>query len=271
MQSVRLLSQFRAVFVWSILAIVVIVATMFLIARSTPETEPKTVALPAPCSTVSFEQSEFITCTVDPVQYRISLHLRDDQGKPWYDLQRFAGQMHPVMSTNAGMYHEDLTPVGLYVENGKQITPLQIGTGDGNFFMKPNGVFGLSPEGLPFVLTTEAYAASEIPISYASQSGPMLVIDGAIHSRFEPDGASRYTRNGVGIDGHGRAVFAISREKVSFGKLARLFRDALHSKNALYSDGVVSALSGNDSIIEGGGYPAGPIMAVFEKQHSPSR
>ena len=32
----------------------------------------------------------------------------------------------------------------------------------------------------------------------ATQSGPMLVIDGKLHPRFEENGASRYIRNGVG-------------------------------------------------------------------------
>ncbi len=247
------------------MAIAVIAAALFLMTREGPEPEPKIAALPAPCHPVVFERSGFITCTVDPAKYRLSLHLRDGNGEPWHDLKRFAQETHPVLAMNAGMYHEDLSPVGLYVEGGKHLAPLQTGTGAGNFFMKPNGVFGLSPEGLPFVVTTEVYALSKTPVSFATQSGPMLVIDGAVHPRFEPDGASRYTRNGVGIDGQGRAVFAISREKVSFGKFARLFRDALQCKNALYFDGVVSALSDNDSIIEGGKYPAGPIVAVFSK------
>ena len=259
------MSQIRAVFVWMLVAIAVVAVVLILIARDRPEPEPKIAALPAPCKGVAFEQSEFVVCTVDPTEHRLSLHLRDGHGEPWHDLKSFAQKTHPVLSMNAGMYHEDLSPVGLYVENGKQIAPLQTGSGDGNFFMKPNGVFGMSPEGLPFVLTTEAYALLNPPVSFATQSGPMLVIDGAIHSRFEPDGASRYTRNGVGIDGEGRVVFAISRGTVSFGKFARLFNDPLQCKNALYFDGVVSALSGNDSIIEGGGYPAGPILAVFEK------
>ncbi len=226
---------------------------------------PKSAVLPAPCQPAAFEQADFIVCTVDPASYRISLNLKDDAGQPWHDLKRFASQMHPVFAMNAGMYHEDLSPVGLYVENGNQIAPLQTGAGEGNFFMKPNGVFGLSPDGAPFIVTTDVYALSKMPVAFATQSGPMLVIDGAIHPRFEPDGASRYTRNGVGIDAAGGAVFAISRQPVSFGKFARLFRDALRCRNALYFDGVVSAFSDNESVIEGGGFPAGPIVAVVAK------
>lgn len=259
------MSAIRTVLAWKLAAIAVIAAALFLMTRDRLKHEPKTATLPAPCKAVAFKQSGFIVCAVDPAEYRLSLHLRDGKGEPWHDVMRFAQEMHPVFSMNAGMYHEDLSPVGLYIENSKHLAPLQTGSGAGNFFMKPNGVFGLSPDGLPFVVTTEAYALSRTPTSFASQSGPMLVIDGEVHPRFEPDGASRYTRNGVGIDGQGRVIFAISREKVSFGKFARLFRDVLQCKNALYFDGVVSALSDNVSIIEGGKYPAGPIVAVFSK------
>ena len=69
----------------------------------------------------------------------------------------------------------------------------------------------------------------------------MLVVDGAIHPRFEPDGESRHVRNGVGVNGSA-AVFAISRSPVSLGSFARLFRDGLGCRNALFFDGTVSAL-----------------------------
>lgn len=139
------------------------------------------------------------------------------------------------------------------------------GRGDGNFFMKPNGVFGTPPEGLPFVLTTEAYALLNPPVSFATQSGPMLVIDGAIHSR-----SNRTALHVTPATASASTVRAVSsspsRGELSASESSRACcNDPLQCKNALYFDGVVSALSGNDLIIEGGGYPAGPILAVFEK------
>ena len=70
----------------------------------------------------------------------------------------------------------------------------------------------------------------------------MLVIDGKLHPRFDPDGPSRYVRNGVGIAPGGKAVFVISADAVSFGKFARFFRDRIKARNALYFDGSVSSL-----------------------------
>jgi uncharacterized protein YigE (DUF2233 family) len=91
------------------------------------------------------------------------------------------------------------------------------------------------------VVTSRNYETAD-DIAYATQSGPMLVIDGELHPRFEADGRSRHIRNGVGISPKGDPIFVISDEPVSFGKLARLFRDELHCRNALYFDGSVSSL-----------------------------
>jgi uncharacterized protein YigE (DUF2233 family) len=90
----------------------------------------------------------------------------------------------------------------------------------------------------------------------------MLVIDGAVHPRFEPNGASRYIRNGVGVRADGVAVFAISREKVSLGSFARLFRDKLECPNALFFDGDISALHDGARYVVGGRFPAGPMVTV---------
>jgi uncharacterized protein YigE (DUF2233 family) len=225
--------------------------------------------LPSLCVVAAFEGTNYVVCTVDPAKARTSLHLKDANGKPWRQIERFTAAMrdggHPIaFAMNAGMYHEDLSPVGLYVENGSELAPLQTGQGKGNFYLRPNGVFGIMPDGKPFIKTAEVFTLSKLPTKFATQSGPMLAIDGIIHPRFEPDGTSRFIRNGVGLDVKGRAVFVISRTPVSFGSFARLFKDKLECPNALYFDGVVSALSNGESIVIGGQYPAGPIVAVSE-------
>ncbi len=130
--------------------------------------------------------------------------------------------------------------------------------------MKPNGVFYVTESGDAGVLESTAYAAAGIRPRLATQSGPMLVVDGRIHPRFEENGASRYIRNGVGAAGK-RAIFAISLAPVSLGSFARLFRDGLGCANALFFDGAVSALHDGRKYLVGGGYPAGPMVAVKRK------
>jgi uncharacterized protein YigE (DUF2233 family) len=257
----------------TLLTFIIIGLAAFLLKQNDEPSVPRdqTLFLVEPCELKSFEQSQFIVCTVDPTRHRIELARLDPTGKPWGNLKRFVVAQSPMLAMNAGMYHEDLSPVGLYIERGAQHHALNLEVGSGNFFMKPNGVFGVTEGGEPFLQTSEDFADAHIVPAFATQSGPMLVINGQVHPRFELDGASRNIRNGVGVNDQGRAVFVISRDAVSFGKFARLFLDALNCQNALYFDGVVSALAQNDSIVQGGGFPAGPIVAVFDATNLPTQ
>ncbi|MGE0281805.1 MAG: phosphodiester glycosidase family protein [Rhizobiaceae bacterium] len=228
-----------------------------------------TTGLPASCEELAFEDSAFIVCRVSPLEYDIAVRRTGPDGKPLERLDRLPVRNGFVFAMNAGMYHEDFSPVGLYVEDGKETAPLNTTDALGNFFMKPNGVFFVTKYGKAGVLETAAYAAATPNVAYATQSGPMLVIDGNIHPRFEPDGQSRYIRNGVGVDETGRAVFAISRGEVSLGKFARLYREVLGCRNALFFDGAVSALYDGKRHIVGGKFPVGPSVAVSRKLPPP--
>jgi uncharacterized protein YigE (DUF2233 family) len=101
-------------------------------------------------------------------------------------------------------------------------------------------------------------------IRLATQSGPMLVIDGKLHPAFDHDGTSLHIRNGVGIGSVGAARFVISQDAVSFGKLARFFRDQLKCDNALFFDGAVSALWDPANHRRDVTVPLGPMIVVFK-------
>ena len=221
--------------------------------------------LPKLCETVTFEGGAFIACIVDPERQDIRLFLRKPDGQPYGSLESFAAS-GPAMifAMNAGMYLPTLSPQGLYVEAGRTLAPLVTGDGDGNFYLKPNGVFLVTGDHQAQVMTTEAFVAKP-DLAYATQSGPMLVIGGAIHPEFSDNGTSRYVRNGVGVRADGKVVFAISEDVVSFGRFARLFRNALSCPDALYLDGFVSGLADDDGMVVGGGHAAGPIIAVLER------
>ncbi|WP_171524391.1 phosphodiester glycosidase family protein, partial [Acinetobacter baumannii] len=64
-------------------------------------------------------------------------------------------------------------------------------------------------------------------VRFATQSGPMLLIDGQLHPKLAENGTSLQIRNAVGVGLNGSAWFAISNAPVSFGRFARLFRDKL--------------------------------------------
>jgi uncharacterized protein YigE (DUF2233 family) len=162
---------------------------------------------------------------------------------------------------NGGMYHDDRRPVGHYVENGTEEMSLVRNAGPGNFGLLPNGVLCLTDD-TAAVIETLAYDADRPDCRYASQSGPMLVLDGALHPRFLPDSTSFNIRNGAGVTGDGTLWFAISNEAVTFHHFARLFRDALQAPNALYLDGSVSRLYAPEIGRHDIGFPMGPILGT---------
>lgn len=145
-----------------------------------------------------------------------------------------------AFAVNGGIFSRERAPLGLYIEDGVIMTPLNTGDGGGNFFRKPNGVFSISDHGAQ-VTRTEDYPPSG-PVRQAVQSGPMLVVAGRLHPHFIPGYNSRVIRNGVGVDGEGRTVFAISDGVTNFHDFGTLFRDRLNCPNALYLDGRVSRM-----------------------------
>ncbi len=147
-----------------------------------------------------------------------------------------------AFAMNASMYHRDRSPVGLFIQNGEELSRIVTAEGPGNFGLLPNGVFCIEAERFTMI-ESRRFAAAPPACRDAVQSGPMLLIDGAYHPRFIPDSSSRLIRNGVGVSGDGkRALFAISNSAVNFHEFARFFRDYLGVPQALYLDGNVSRL-----------------------------
>lgn len=254
------------------IALIAVAALAAALLWKRPPAKPLLVVgeLPALGRDMAFEGVAYVVCEIEPRTHRLIVARTDANGKPYGSLEAFDKAMaatgKPVLlAMNAGMYHEGLGPVGLFVENGRQETQLNMANAAGNFFLKPNGVFFVGKDGRAGVLETNAYAAAKLDVAFATQSGPMLVIDGQLHPRFEADGLSRYIRNGVGVRADGIVVLVISRRPVSLGSFGRLFQDTLACPNALFLDGDISALSGGSRMIVGGKRPVGPILAVMEK------
>lgn len=223
-------------------------------------------AFSATCETLTFEGIPMSVCTLDPASDDIRLWHLDEDGTVLGTFDRVnallaAQGMTLGVAMNGGMYHDDRRPVGHYVENGVETMRLVTSEGPGNFGLLPNGVFCLS-NGSAKVVETRVFAASEGSCTYATQSGPMLVIDGQLHPSFRPDSTSRFVRNGVGVRGDGRVVMAISDSPVTFHEFGRFFRDALKTPNALFIDGNVSRLYAPALERHDFGFPMGPILGT---------
>lgn len=218
-------------------------------------------AASADCRDVTFEDLSFTVCEAMPGD-RMKLYLDDSAGQKIGTFTRLAetAEGEIIFAMNAGMYHPDRTPVGLYIENGRQITGVVRRAGPGNFGMLPNGVLCLSGD-VARVMATEEWSEAA-GCEFATQSGPMLVIDGQLHTRFIEGSDSTFIRNGVGILPDGRLVAAISNEAVNFHDFARLFRDGLGVRDALFLDGNVSRLLAPGLGRADIGFPFGPMLAV---------
>jgi uncharacterized protein YigE (DUF2233 family) len=201
------------------------------------------------CRQAVFEDVPLTHCIADPKQHRIAMANAPKGALPYGSLPAFADGRDAsaiAFAMNGGAYGDDLKALGYYVEGGERLREFNRGDAPegntSNFFMKPNGVFFGSGSTWR-VLSTEAFYASvsDRP-EFGTQSGPMLVIEGKLHPDIQDNGPSRAIRNGVGVDAKGMAHFVISDAPVSFGQLARFFRDELKTPNALYLDGQVSAL-----------------------------
>jgi uncharacterized protein YigE (DUF2233 family) len=212
-----------------------------LLAVACADGAAETMAPPSPCREERFEGSGFIVCTPASAA-KLKLHaasVKEPAKRAFRDLG--VDESKVAFAMNAGMYDEAGRPIGLTIVEGRQVHKIALRPGGGNFGMKPNGVFLVRRDGLAEIVTSEKFEPAK-DIRFATQSGPMLVIDGKLHPSFKPNGDSIYIRNAVGIGPAGRPLFVISTDPVSFGRLARFFRDRLKTKDALYFDGSVSSL-----------------------------
>jgi uncharacterized protein YigE (DUF2233 family) len=218
---------------------------------------------------MEFERAEYAICEVDLHKHTVIYWNRSD-GTPYEylsalprSLEGGAGRL--IFAINAGMFDSNLKPVGLYVEQGRELVHANTKSGRGNFHMKPNGIFYISADKAA-VAETQAFLKQRPQADLATQSGPMLVVDGRLHPRFDRRSTSLKTRNGAGVRGDGKVIFVISQKAVSFDAFARLFRDGLKCPNALFLDGgsasswYAPTLNYPSNIV-----PLGPMLAVFEK------
>ena len=194
--------------------------------------------------TYQFLQQRYSVYRVTSPQ-RLQLALNDAHAQPLNSFKAWQKRLHPSQqlqfAMNGGMFHANFQPVGLYIENGQQKSPLNLDrTSAGNFFMQPNGVLAWNRY-QSYIMTTQAWQQQPLPVDYATQSGPMLVIDGQINPQFLADSKSKKKRNGVGIK-DGQLYFVISEARVSFYQFAQFFRQGLGIPQALYLDGSISSV-----------------------------
>ncbi|MGJ0509869.1 MAG: phosphodiester glycosidase family protein [Methylocystis sp.] len=228
-------------------------------------------ALAQPCADIEAGSASYTVCDFDARQNVIRLFLRDGGGGLYGGFSSLADDLARrgetlAFAMNAGMYAPDYAPVGLYVEGGRQLHGANTAAGEGNFHMKPNGVFWVDGARAG-VTETGRFLTSRMHPADATQSGPMLVIGGRINPHIHESGASGKFRNGVCVTQGHVAHFAISNQPVTFFQFASLFRDRLKCSDALFLDGGTASaiyapsLSRHDRF-----HPMGPLIGVTPKR-----
>jgi uncharacterized protein YigE (DUF2233 family) len=196
------------------------------------------------------QTDRFVLVKIDPKESHLAMYYKNKYGEVLGDFYRLSQYVKHqgrqlVFACNGGMFMEDLRPLGLYIENGVQIMPLNTRSASTNFYIKPNGVFYICSNGKAGICKTEEYKLISgmytvgEDIKYATQSGGMLTINGEINPKFDPNSLSWKYRNGVGIQDDGKVVFILSKEPVSFYCLAAMFQ-ACQCNNSLFLDGDIS-------------------------------
>ena len=195
-------------------------------------------------SSTKFDRNdkEILSYVVDLNKQDLKFHWKNDKSQNFKSIANLKIWLEKnnkklVFAMNAGMYKKDGEPQGLYIEDGKILAPIDTLSGNGNFYLKPNGVFYITSQNVAKICNTNQFKGGNI--KYATQSGPMLLIDGRIHSAFKEGSTNLNIRNGVGTLENGKVVLAMSKKEINFYDFANYFK-MQGCKNALYLDGLVS-------------------------------
>lgn len=197
----------------------------------------------APACRQSTSPFSYTLCQIDPAQNNLTLTLAwlQPDNSPILDFNNLLKiNPHTRFAMNAGMYDDKFAPIGYTVIEGKQIKSLNLKKGEGNFHLMPNGVFWWNDDGYHIdesQVFNQKLTQQAISPNYATQSGPMLVINGKIHPDFAPNSDSQKIRNGVGVCQDGTVKFVASDTWVTFYAFADFFKTTLKCDNALFLDG----------------------------------
>jgi hypothetical protein len=189
------------------------------------------------------KDDRFVSYIADPKKQDVKLYWKDDRQEIFRSIQQLKSWLNKRHQTlefamNGGMYKRDNSPQGLYIEQQKILSPLDERNGNGNFYLKPNGVFYITTDLIPVICNTEKFIQNKT-MRFATQSGPMLLINSHIHPAFKKGSTNVNIRNGVGILPDHTILFAMSKQEINFYDFANYFK-SMGCKNALYLDGFVS-------------------------------
>ncbi len=219
-----------------------------------------------------FQDTGYSVCKIDLDKDAVRMYWKDDRGQEFRRLNQLKLWLRQrgeelVCATNAGIYDTDLRPRGLYIEDGlvkRQLNERK--NAYGNFYIQPNGALLLSERRATIIDTDQLSRHRDTllaGVSFATQSGPILIYHGQINPLFMPDSENRVIRNAACTGPGNTLSLVVSRDVVSFYMFARFLREKLACNDALYLDGSVSRMYPGDVFEVGPDF--GAMIGVTKK------
>lgn len=173
------------------------------------------------------------TYTADPS--KIAFYYTDPEGLRYADIS-ILHEHDPQLrfATEAQMYGDHFSALGLYVENGRVISKLSVcrhKTSDN--FGQSQGIFAITKAGKAKIVPVSQCNVSEY--KYAVEVAPMVVINGKINPKLTKSKSIDF-RAGYGILPDGKVLFVITQDAITFQQFAQMFVDK-GCTTAAYIDG----------------------------------
>jgi uncharacterized protein YigE (DUF2233 family) len=200
-------------------------------------------ALPEPAPTKEETRPLFDRVTIDLADTTLRMYAKNSSGDYYRTIANLKHSLEGqgtelLFATNGGIFMENLTPLGLYIEEGEIKREMNtVKDAYGNFYLQPNGVFYLQ-DGTGGVVETDGFTSIQ-DVQYATQSGPMLLLNGEINPAFDQASQNERIRSGVCFPTPTNVTFIISNRPVTFHTFAEEFLES-GCIDALYLDGVIS-------------------------------
>jgi len=224
--------------------------------------------------TARYEGHRYVEGIVDLTKEPLKLYWKNEQTEQDFAsipslARHLSADWHEelLFAVNSGIYAEHYTPLGLFIEKGITKVPLNTVTfneGQGNFALLPNGVFYVDDHNRAYIETTDKFAefSQDKPIQYATQSGPMLLINGDYNHRFIEHSRSLKIRSGVCVMDQ-KVHFVVTEDSVNFFEFATYFKDEIGCQDALYLDGTLARLYYRGKTYGAPFWKAKPLVGIW--------
>ncbi len=229
-------------------------------------------------SRVLFQQHRYVTTTLDLTQHELEhFWINEKTGQNFHTLSALRRAINDegdrlIFAVNSGIYTKENRPLGLHIEDGEELIPLnrvKFNEGQGNFSLLPNGVFYLDRKGRAHVVETDRFAELQKQfkagdVTAATQSGPMLLINGRYNPHLIEGSDSLRLRSGVCAQDEGQTVhFVVTEDDVSFHEFASFFKEELACENALYLDGTLARFYVNNRLYGAPFWRSKPLVGIW--------